>query len=387
MQRPLLAPLRASDTTVRPDGSGISSAARVVYELGARADVTVELVGPDGRRHVLRERATRAADQYEVRFDGTIADAAGNRRVLPDGVYQLQVAADDGFGRRVEHAVELVVVGADTVPAEVLGLQTDLASFTPDGDGKDDEVRIAYRLTKDGEATVYATDEHGTYFAIDPWRKRRAAMQSHLWDGTTGGRVFGGRLLPNGRYTIHVEARDLAGNVSRATAPIAINSAGTPRLEITDVRFSPIAIVLGSTLDVRVTVRNTGTAPVYSWGPAPGHTYSAPEESYATVRNPDDPSRPAFFERRGIWRVGVTWQNSPSPLPLRWGLFAPVKKADGSDDWDQRRLAPGESVTVDGHIRVYVKEDSRQVRFSAGVIQEGVGFGDRVGEQMVQVGW
>ena len=50
-------------------------------------------------------------------------------------------------------------------------------------------------------------------------------------------------------------------------------------------------------------------------------------------------------------------------------------------------LASGGSVTVEGHIRVNVKEDSRQVRFSAGVVQEGVGFGDRVGEQMVQVGY
>jgi hypothetical protein len=385
--RPLLSPLDVSATTVRPNGVSVDRDARISYDLGSRADVTVDLVGPDGKRHVLRDRATHAPDRYEVLFDGTVPGQNGDRRVLPDGTYELRVQADDGLGRHEERSLGLVVAEADTTPIEVQALQTDLAQFTPDGDGQDDEVRIAYRLTKDGEATVYVTDEQGSYFAIDPWRKRRASLQSHLWDGTTGGRVFGGRLLADGRYTVHVEARDLAGNTSSATTEVAIAHGGTPRLAITDVRFTPIAIVLGGILDVRITVKNTGTAPIHSWGPAPGYTYTAPDDNYASIRNPADPAKPAFFERRGVWRVGVTWQNAPSSLPLRWGLFPPVKKADGTDDWDQRVLAPGESVTVDGHVRVNVKEDSRQVRFSAGVVQEGVGFGERVGEQMVQVGY
>ena len=387
LSRPLLSPLEISGATVRPNGAGVESDASVSYDLGSRADVTVEIIGPDGQHHPLRERATRSADRYEIRFDGTVPDGRGNRRVLPDGSYELRVEADDGLGRREERSVRLQVADADTVPIEVRDLQTDLAEFTPNGDGKDDEVRISYRLTKAGEATVYLTDEQGNYFAVDPWRKQRAVLLSHQWDGTTGGRQRGGRLLPDGRYTIHVEARDAAGNTASATAPVAIRDGGTTRLQVTDVRLSPIAIALGGTLDVRITVRNTGTAPVHSWGPAPGYTYSAPEESYASIRNPDDPAKPAFFERRGVWRVGVSWQNAPSALPLRWGLFAPVKTADGKDDWDQRVLQAGESVTVEGHVRVNVKEDSRQVRFSAGVVQEGVGFDERTAEQMVQVGY
>jgi hypothetical protein len=387
LSRPLLSPLEVAGTIVRPNGSGVDSAARVTYDLGARADVTVELIAPDGQRHLLRDRATRAADRYEVRFDGTVPDGQGNRRVVPDGRYELRVEADDGLGRHEERRVALDVAEADTVPIEVRDLQTDLAEFTPNGDGQDDEVRISYRLSKAGEATVYLTNEQGSYVAVEPWRKQRAVLLSHQWDGTTGGQQRGGRLLPDGQYTIHVEARDPAGNTASATAPVRIRDGGTTRLEVTDVRFSPIAIALGGILDVRITVRNIGSAPIHSWGPAPGHTYTAPEESYATIRNPDDPGKPAFFERRGIWRVGVSWQNAPSALPLRWGLFAPVKGPDGKDDWGQRTLAPGQSVTVEGHVRVNIKEDSRQVRFSAGVVQEGVGFDPRTAEQMVQVGY
>jgi hypothetical protein len=387
VSRPLLSQLEVAGTTVRPNGAGVEADARVSYDLGSRADVAVELVGPDGRHHQLRDRTTRSADRYEVRFDGTVPDGRGNRRVVPDGSYELRVEADDGLGRREQRSVQLEVAGADTVPIEVRDLQTDLNEFTPNGDGQDDEVRISYRLTKAGEATVYLTDEQDNYFAVEPWRKQRAALLSHQWDGTTGGQQRGGRLLPDGRYTIHVEARDAAGNTASATAPVTIRGGGVARLEVTDVKFSPIALALGGTLDVRITVRNTGTAPVHSWGPAPGYTYSAPEQNYASIRNPDDPAKPAFFERRGVWRVGVSWQNAPSALPLRWGLFAPVRRPDGREDWDQRVLRPGESVTVEGHVRVNIKEDSRQVRFSAGVVQEGVGFDERTAEQMVQVGY
>ena len=384
----LLSPLDVSTATVRPNGTATDAEARVAYTLGSRADVQVDLIGPDGKSRPLREKQTRAPDRYEIRFDGTVPTADGARRVVPDGDYVLKVTADDGAGRRQEEQTTVKVVDADTTPVEIQALQTDLTEFSPDGDGKDDEVRITYRLTKDCEATVYVTDEAGNYFAVDPWTKRRAAYQSHLWDGTTGGLVQGGKLLPNGRYTIHVDARDAAGNFSSATTPVTIVNGGVARLEITDVKFTPIALIAGGVMDVRITVKNTGTVPIHSWGPAPGYTYSAPDESFTSIRDPKDPAKPEFFERRGVWRVGVTWQNAPTPYPLRWGLFAPVKKADGSDDWDSRTLAPGDSATVDGHVRVNIHEDSRQVRFSASVVQEGVGFGaGSVGEQIVQVGW
>ena len=386
--QPLLAPLDVSGSRVRANGLGIENEIRVLYTLSDRANIAIELTNDDGKTYVLRDRTTRAPDVYELRFDGTVPREGGERRVLPDGQYLLAIVADTSEGRREQREVIVTIVDADTVPVEIIDLKTDRSSFSPDGSGVNDEVRISYRLTKDAEATVFLTDVQGHYFVIDPWTKRRAALQSHAWDGTTGGRVRNGKLLSDGEYTVHVESRDAAGNFSSAKIPITLVNGGTPRLVITDVRFSPIAIILGGTLDVRITAKNTGTVPLNSWGPAPGHVYSAPSENFASIRDPADPSLARYFERRGIWRVGVTWQNAPNQFPLRWGLYAPTKKADGSDDWDQKRLMPGESVTVNGAIRVFIKENSRQVRFSAGIIQEGVGFtGGAVGEQLVQVGW
>jgi hypothetical protein len=385
--RPLLSELSPSALVVRPNASQAAEPIRIAYTLGRRADVAVDLVGPDGRTYALRERATRAPDTYQVRFDGTVAADAG-RRVLADGQYRLRVRAEDGDGPTEERSLEVRVEGADTVPVRVLDLKTDRAQFSPNGDGTDDDLRITYRLTKDAESTVYVTDEAGQYFAIDPWRERRATLVSHQWDGTTGGRLFGGKLLADGRYTLHVEARDLAGNTDSAVQSIVIAGGGVPRLEITDVRFTPVSIVLGGTVDVRITVRNSGGAEIKTWGPPPGHTYEAPHERFASIRQPDDPNQTEYFERNGVWRVGVAWQNAPEPFPLRWGLAEPPKDANGNYDWNGWSLPPGESVTVEGHIRVFIKEPSREVRFWAGVIQEGVGFpSTRTGEQSVQVGW
>jgi hypothetical protein len=385
--RPLLSELSHSSLVVRPNPSRAAEPVRITYTLGRRADVAVDLVGPDGKSYVLRERATRAPDTYQVRFDGTVGSDIG-RRVVADGTYLIRVRAEDANGQRDERSLEVRVEDADTVPVRILDLQTDRTQFSPNGDGTDDDLRITYRLTKDAESTVYVTDEAGNYFAIDPWRERRATFVSHQWDGTTGGRLFGGKLLADGRYTLHVEARDGAGNTASATQPITIVGGGVPRLEITDVRFTPVSIVLGGTLDVRITVRNAGTTPIKTWGPPPGHTYSAPQERFASIRQPNDPTQTEYFERPGVWRVGVTWQNAPEPFPLRWGLAEPARDADGNYDWNAWSLPRGESVTVEGHIRVLIREPSREVRFWAGVIQEGVGFpSTRTGEQIVQVGW
>jgi hypothetical protein len=385
--QPLLSGLSPSSLVVRPNAAQAAEPIRIAYTLGRRADVGVDLVGPDGETYPLRERATRAPDTYQVRFDGTVA-ADDGRRVVPDGTYVIEVRAEDADGRRDQRSVEVRVEGADTVPVRILDLQTDHARFSPNGDGVDDDLRITYRLTKNAESTVYVTDQAGTYFAIDPWKERRATLVSHQWDGTTGGRLSGGKLLADGDYTLHVEARDLAGNTASATLPITIAGGGVPRLDITDVRFSPVSIELGGTVDVRITVRNTGTAPIKTWGPPPGYAYQAPQERFASIRQPNDPNQTEYFERNGVWRVGVTWQNAPEPFPLRWGLAEPPRGADGNYEWGAWSLPPGESVTVEGHIRVFIKEPSREVRFWAGVIQEGVGFpSTRTGEQTIQVGW
>ena len=128
-------------------------------------------------------------------------------------------------------------------------------------------MRISYRLTKPGEATVYLTDEQGSYFAVEPWRKQRAALLSHQWDGTTGGQQRGGRLLPNGA------TRSTSRRATRPATPPARprrSRSGTAARPGSRSRTSSSARSRSRSAGrstCAITVRNTGTAPIHSWGP------------------------------------------------------------------------------------------------------------------------
>src|SRR5206468_772228 len=130
----------------------------------------------------------------------TVETSPGNRRVLPDGDYTLVLAVEDQGGARIEKRAPVRVRDADTTPVAIQELRVAANNsggtlMTPNSDGNDDEVRITYQVTKAAEITVYVTDEQGNHYIIDPPTKRNPSLLSHLWDGTTGGRIYGGKLL------------------------------------------------------------------------------------------------------------------------------------------------------------------------------------------------
>ncbi|HLZ07715.1 MAG TPA: hypothetical protein VKT80_03945, partial [Chloroflexota bacterium] len=171
-----------------------------------------------------------------------------------------------------------------------------------------------------------------------------------------------------------IEATDPAGNFTDATAPVAIENGGTPRVEITDVRFSPTALAFGMDLNVSIIVKNTGTVPIRTQGPPPSQKYTT-EMNFSSFLDPKDPTRSLYFEKPGVWRVGVSWQNAPQNFPVRWGFFEDLN----------RQLLPGESATIQSAITVLVKTQHEQV-FYAGLAQEGVGFpGGQVGSKIVTI--
>ncbi len=369
---PFLSELEVTRNDIVPDGSGVHDEADIFYTLTKRAEISARMTGPDGKTYELRPPQLRAPDRYEIPFKGLVRVPNQNwLRVVPDGMYRIVVQAKDPTGSILTRETSISVKNADTTPPEITDVFVDPTTFSPNGDGIDDTCKVSYGLTKAADVRVYATDAAGGFYLIEALNKKRAALASFEWGGTAAG---GTTVLPDGKYTLHIEATDSAGNFTDATSTVAIQLGGTPRVEITDVKFTPSALAVGMDLNVSITVKNTGTVPVRTLGPKPGTKYTT-DMNFSSFLDPADPSRALYYERAGVWRVGVSWQNAPQPYPVRWGFF---------DDLN-RQLMPGESVTIQGAIQVLTRTQYSQV-FYAGIEQGGVGFpGGQVGTKQITI--
>jgi hypothetical protein len=378
-ERPTIASVETSGEVARPGAPGVAEPVRVAYTLRRPASVSAVLQGA-GQEWRLREPTHRqAGEQYQISFDGTVPLGPGaDRAVLPDGSYELRLRAEEGDGPRDERAVPLRVVAADTVPLELTGPTLSLSTITPDGDGVDDEVRIAYRLGKEATVEIWAFDDRGVRATILAPNRRPAGDHSLLWDGSAGGRVFGGKRLFDGQYTVALRARDEAGNVRQREAPLRIANGGVERVEIAEVEITPAALRLGEKLHLRVRAVNTGETTVRTMGPPPGTEYRT-GQSFSALIDPGT-ERP-YQPLSGAWRVGLGWATEDQELPLRWGLL-PDPGAT---------LAPGDAavieadVVVDDNVLLALPEGA-PVRFFVGAAREGVGLrGGRVGDHLVHV--
>ncbi len=352
---PMLFGVTIDPPVIAPNSDSVRNEARLQYNLGQRSDVKVTLSGPNGFQQVLREQ-TRAPGSYEIRFNGAVG-SDDHQRVIPDGRYTFLVQARDQSGRQEQHQVDLTVENAETAAPEISDVAANLDTISPNGDGIEDEMTLSFGVSKKATVMLYLTgDADESYYMLYP-PKEKEGLQAYLFDGHDNGE----KLLQDGRYTFHIRAWDKAGNVSEVTHPITIDQGGIPRLDIIEAKFSPQAVPLGGTVHVRITVRNTGNAivrssPADGIGPPPGTLYTT-DQSFATWQ--DEKRTPLYYERPGTWRVGISWTNAPPPpVPIRWSL--------GKD------LAPGEEATITGDVQVLQR--TREIYFSAWVVQEGIGF-------------
>ncbi len=385
-----LSPLSVSRDTITPNGQGVNDQTNISYTLKRRADVSATLISADGKTtYVLRPPQTRTPDQYDIRFNGAVPVPGKNwLRVVPDGIYRVVIQAKDGAGQVVTRQASITVKDADTTPPEIQDVSAQYTTFTPNGDGDQDTTNFGYKLTKKAEVRVYATDAKGGFYLILAPKKYEASLQSFQWDGTENG----GKVLPDGKYDVHIEATDAAGNFTDYVTQVTIANGGIPRAEVVDVKFSPLAIAVGGDIHVQVRVRNTGTVPIKTLGPPSGTKYNT-EQTFASFHNPD--GVPTYYERAGVWRVAVGWQNQAQPFPLRWGFFGPEylrKNSEGQPDGSglfTRDLMPGEEVIVSGTITV--GQDMKTInaqRFFAGLEQGGAGFpGGQVGQKVITIGF
>ena len=371
--RPLVERAGMSRTSLTPSGS---DRAELSYVLTRAAQVTIALTTPTGERVELRSAEPRpAAGTYTFGFDGTVPSPTDvrERRVLPDGTYQLRLDARDGAAQQ-SLGFDLTIAGADTTPPAIENLAVYPSVVTPNIDGVDDVASITYRLTKRARVVASATDAAGTRVHLGTQELLEPGEYRELWDG-----LAKERPLPDGTYDFSIRATDLAGNVVVAGVPVTLSTSGRPDARILRISLSPRRVMLGDELTVEATVRNVGTVPLRTQGPPPGFSYSS-FESFSAVADQQ------FVDRLGVWRLGVDWAGSPtatgSKYPYRWGLG--------------RDLGPGEEATVSGLIRIehgpnldrLIGPPNNRFFFYGGLIHEGVAFqDDRVGGTWIEVAY
>jgi hypothetical protein len=188
------------DKVFSPTCGCSTSAARLAFHLRRADRLDLVIVSGDEPVRTLATDLEHARGRVLVRWNGRDDDGA----ILPDGVYRLRVELADA-GRTVVIPKKIRI---DTRAPALELVRTAPLAFSPDGDGRRDTLRAAYRADEDA-APVLSVDGR---IAVEG-RVKRAGERAVVWDGRVGE-----RSLRAGVYRVLLRARDRAGNLSSAAA-------------------------------------------------------------------------------------------------------------------------------------------------------------------------
>jgi hypothetical protein len=171
--------------------------AQIAFRLRRRGLMSLEVIAGDG--HLVRRLAAHRFDAGFVTFAWYGGDSAG--RAAPQGSYKVRVHL------KSEHRTIVLpnVIQLDrTAPIVTFSVATH--KITPG-----QRLRVRYRLSEPAHPLLYVD---GKLAVKGRWPYLRSTLE---WFGTMGG-------LPvrAGRHRLTMRARDLAGNLSRPTAPILV---------------------------------------------------------------------------------------------------------------------------------------------------------------------
>ena len=172
-----------------------TSTASITFRLRRADRVTLDVI--DSHGDVVRELARRrpqgrAAVSYV--WDGRDADG----QVVPEGSYRPRVHLD----RARRTIVMPNPIRVDVTPPHVVSFTARPLVISPDGDGRFDTALIRYRVD---ERAVVELFVDGTRAVRKLGTRPRGSIR---WNG-----VVAGESLPDGMYTLHLVARDVAGNL------------------------------------------------------------------------------------------------------------------------------------------------------------------------------
>jgi len=157
-------------------------------------------IAPAGASTASAVRSGTVADKRPTfTWDGTDDDG----KQVPDGHYTLSLWAADASDNR---SSVTFAVRVDTKAPEVTPSAED-RNFSPDGNGYDDLLSMAWSATSLSHGTVRILDMAGTSRRL--WKVTDATRWSAEWNGKDDH----GKRLANGTYTFRVNVRDRAGNL------------------------------------------------------------------------------------------------------------------------------------------------------------------------------
>ena len=166
--------------------------------------------------------------------------------------------------------------------------------FSPDGDGRNDRVRVGYVLSEKANAMLYA---NGTREVRTRFRPTEGTLD---WNGK-----IDGRPQPAGLYRLQVGAQDEAGNLARRTRPAF-------------VEISYIALgrqTVRARARTRIGVRVTTDAARFRWRFAGGTGEATP--GLLVLRAPRAPGRYTLFVEANGHADRASVVVTPRPQPRR----------------------------------------------------------------------
>jgi flagellar hook assembly protein FlgD len=187
--------LDAKPSALTPNGDGSGELTMVSFGLTRRALLGVRVLNASGSAvRTLLASSSRPAGPWSVNWDGR----TGGGALVPEGRYQIEVAAEDG----PEHVTRFTSVVVD----RTLGwLVAAPAVVSPNGDGRVDTLEVGYELTRPATVEVKIR-RNGKLVRTLRDRPQDVGVHSVHWNG----RVHG-RAASDGTVTVRVTAKTSLG--------------------------------------------------------------------------------------------------------------------------------------------------------------------------------
>jgi len=378
---PILSNVTLSADTLTPSGN--EESVTLSYTIGQTASVTVALIDANGTRYTIRDAIKRQAssDAYQMRIDGTAPnnDPVWLQRALASGTYAVSIVAKTASGEQSTAQVPLTIKSADTPPPMIENLLSFPTTISPNADGRNDVTEITYQLPVTATVDITIATPDGRTLPFVTGELTSPAVHRQVWNGKT----TDGLILDNGVYTYTIRAQDLYGNIVQKSDQITIESSGQPQALITYSYMAPQQIELGDAITVTIRIKNTGTVPIRTYGPASGYEYTT-NDVFSSIADGKYTAKSG-----GFWRIGVDWDansgGASKRYPYRWAI-TPRPPEQWKIPFVEDEFLPGEECEIIGRIRI--KQQETKMGFYVGLIQDGVGFfQDKTGRTIIKIGF